>query len=111
MGQTAIVEIHDRAGAMAGKSRAAVSSIKRSLFADAIDALLALQALPMDAPLPRYDEALLRREVENQLRRALAEQPAPDSVVGDWLLLASSILFFALLLGAGVLTLFRFLRP
>jgi len=35
-----------------------------ALFADAIDALLALQALPMDAPLPRYDEALLRREVE-----------------------------------------------
>ena len=34
------------------------------LFADAIDALLAFQRLPMDAPLPSYDDALLRREVE-----------------------------------------------
>ena len=35
-----------------------------ALFADAIDALLAFQALPMDAPLPSYDVALLRRELE-----------------------------------------------
>ncbi|BDU09545.1 aminoglycoside phosphotransferase [Pseudomonas sp. RtIB026] len=35
-----------------------------ALFADAIDALLAFQRLPMDAPLPSYDVALLRREVE-----------------------------------------------
>ncbi|AGZ37415.1 MULTISPECIES: aminoglycoside phosphotransferase family protein [Pseudomonas] len=35
-----------------------------SLFHDAIDALLAFQRLPMDAPLPSYDDALLRREVE-----------------------------------------------
>jgi len=34
------------------------------LFADAIDALLALQRLPMTAPLPSYDDALLRRELE-----------------------------------------------
>ena len=34
------------------------------LFADAIDALLKFQRLPMDAPLPSYDDALLRREVE-----------------------------------------------
>lgn len=34
------------------------------LFADAIEALLAFQALPMDAPLPSYDVALLRRELE-----------------------------------------------
>ncbi|MGB8972720.1 MAG: phosphotransferase, partial [Pseudomonas capeferrum] len=34
------------------------------LFSDAIDALLAFQRLPMDAPLPSYDDALLRREVE-----------------------------------------------
>jgi len=34
------------------------------LFNDAIDALLAFQQLPMDAPLPSYDMALLRREVE-----------------------------------------------
>lgn len=34
------------------------------LFADAIDALLAFQQLPMDAPLPTYDVALLRRELE-----------------------------------------------
>jgi len=34
------------------------------LFSDAIDALLAFQRLPMDAPLPSYDVALLRREVE-----------------------------------------------
>ncbi|QXH47372.1 phosphotransferase [Pseudomonas xanthosomatis] len=35
-----------------------------SLFADAIEALLKLQRLPMDAVLPSYDDALLRREVE-----------------------------------------------
>ncbi|MGY2292345.1 aminoglycoside phosphotransferase family protein [Pseudomonas sp. SDO528_S397] len=35
-----------------------------ALFADAIDALLAFQQLPMDAPLPHYDVALLRRELE-----------------------------------------------
>jgi aminoglycoside/choline kinase family phosphotransferase len=34
------------------------------LFADAIGALLKLQQLPMTAPLPSYDEALLRRELE-----------------------------------------------
>ncbi|WP_268798286.1 aminoglycoside phosphotransferase family protein [Pseudomonas huanghezhanensis] len=34
------------------------------LFADAIDALLAYQQLPMDAPLPSYDVALLSRELE-----------------------------------------------
>ncbi|WP_194791259.1 aminoglycoside phosphotransferase family protein [Pseudomonas sp. UFMG81] len=34
------------------------------LFTDAIDALLAFQRLPMAAPLPSYDDALLRREVE-----------------------------------------------
>ena len=34
------------------------------LFAEAIDALLAFQQLPMDAPLPSYDVALLRRELE-----------------------------------------------
>lgn len=35
-----------------------------ALFADAIDALLAQQQLPMQAPLPSYDTALLRRELE-----------------------------------------------
>ncbi|MBA1201713.1 phosphotransferase [Pseudomonas capeferrum] len=35
-----------------------------SLFSDAIDALLAFQRLPMEAPLPSYDVALLRRELE-----------------------------------------------
>ncbi|TLP58068.1 MULTISPECIES: aminoglycoside phosphotransferase family protein [Pseudomonas] len=34
------------------------------LFADAIDALIKFQRLPMRAPLPSYDDALLRREVE-----------------------------------------------
>jgi aminoglycoside/choline kinase family phosphotransferase len=34
------------------------------LFKQAVDALLALQQLPLDQPLPSYDEALLRREVE-----------------------------------------------
>jgi len=34
------------------------------LFADAIDALLAFQQLPMDSELPSYDVALLRRELE-----------------------------------------------
>lgn len=34
------------------------------LFADALEALLAFQRLPMQAPLPSYDEALLRRELQ-----------------------------------------------
>lgn len=34
------------------------------LFDDAIEALLAFQQLPMQAPLPSYDVALLRRELE-----------------------------------------------
>ncbi|BFT59913.1 phosphotransferase [Pseudomonas moorei] len=34
------------------------------LFADALQALLAFQQLPMIAPLPGYDVALLRRELE-----------------------------------------------
>ena len=35
-----------------------------ALFKDALQALLALQQLPMDEPLPSYDVALLRRELE-----------------------------------------------
>jgi hypothetical protein len=34
------------------------------LFDDAVQALLAFQRLPMDAPLPSYDDALLRRELQ-----------------------------------------------
>lgn len=34
------------------------------LFDDALQALLAFQRLPMDAPLPSYDDALLRRELQ-----------------------------------------------
>jgi len=53
---------------------------------------------------------LLRREVELQLRRALAARRAPYNSVGDWLLLASSVLFFLLLMGAGILVLYRLTR-
>ena len=35
-----------------------------ALFDDAVDALLAFQQLPLDAGLPQYDEALLRRELQ-----------------------------------------------
>lgn len=35
-----------------------------ALFDDAVAALLAFQQLPMEAPLPSYDVALLRRELE-----------------------------------------------
>ena len=35
-----------------------------SLFSDAIQALVALQKLPVSLPLPAYDEALLRRELQ-----------------------------------------------
>src|SRR5207253_8067709 len=35
-----------------------------ALFKDAVQALLAFQQLPMVAPLPSYDVALLRRELE-----------------------------------------------
>ena len=34
------------------------------LFADALQALLAFQQLPLTAPLPQYDAALLRRELQ-----------------------------------------------
>jgi len=34
------------------------------LFEDALQALLAFQRLPLNAPLPSYDEALLRRELQ-----------------------------------------------
>lgn len=34
------------------------------LFADALQALLAFQQLPMDSALPSYDDALLRRELQ-----------------------------------------------
>ncbi len=34
------------------------------LFADALQALLAFQQLPVTAPLPSYDDALLRRELQ-----------------------------------------------
>src|SRR3989344_2850835 len=34
------------------------------LFADALQALLAFQRLPMTTPLPHYDDALLRRELQ-----------------------------------------------
>ncbi|PTU74938.1 aminoglycoside phosphotransferase family protein [Pseudomonas mangrovi] len=35
-----------------------------ALFRDAMQALLALQQVPQDADMPRYDEALLRRELQ-----------------------------------------------
>ena len=35
-----------------------------ALFDDALQALLAYQQLPMDQPLPSYDDALLRRELQ-----------------------------------------------
>ncbi|MGH8352711.1 MAG: aminoglycoside phosphotransferase family protein [Pseudomonas sp.] len=34
------------------------------LFEDALQALLAFQRLPLDAPVPSYDDALLRRELQ-----------------------------------------------
>jgi hypothetical protein len=55
-------------------------------------------------------DSLLRKELESQLRRSLAREEAQRSVVGDWLILSSSVLFFALLLGAGVLALLRLMR-
>jgi aminoglycoside/choline kinase family phosphotransferase len=35
-----------------------------ALFADALQALLAFQQLPMNEPMPSYDDALLRRELQ-----------------------------------------------
>jgi hypothetical protein len=48
-------------------------------------------------------DSRLRREVESQLERALAEAPAPTSPVGDWLLLTAYFLFFLMLIGVSVL--------
>jgi hypothetical protein len=60
----------------------------------------------------RWDppDSRLRREVETQLARALAQTPAPDGNVGDWLLLVSGVLFFLLLVGLTVLTVVWVLR-
>jgi hypothetical protein len=55
-------------------------------------------------------DSRLRREVETQLGRTLAQTPAPASNVGDWLLLVSGGLFFLLLVGLTVLTLLWVLR-
>jgi hypothetical protein len=52
---------------------------------------------PSDSPL--------RREVEGQLERVLAETPAPLSGVGEWMLLIAYGLFFLILFGLTVLTL------
>jgi hypothetical protein len=54
-------------------------------------------------------DSLLRREVEQQLRLALAQHDAPENAAGDWFLLISSTLFFLLVIGAGALLLKRFL--
>jgi hypothetical protein len=54
-------------------------------------------------------DSLLRREVETQLDRALAETPAPASAVGDWMLIVAYALFFLVLLGLTVLALLWFL--
>ena len=58
-----------------------------ALFADAFDALLAYQQLPMDAPLPSYDVALLRRELELfpewYVRRHLGVEMSPAQL-GMW---------------------------
>ena len=58
-----------------------------ALFADAFDALLAYQQLPMDAPLPSYDVALLRRELELfpewYVRRHLGVEMSPAQL-GAW---------------------------
>ncbi len=55
-------------------------------------------------------DSLLRREVESQLRLALAQKPAPRGAVGDWFLLAGSTLFFLIVIGTGILLLLRFVR-
>jgi aminoglycoside/choline kinase family phosphotransferase len=58
-----------------------------ALFADAFDALLAYQQLPMDASLPSYDVALLRRELELfpewYVRRHLGVEMSPAQL-GMW---------------------------
>ncbi len=47
-------------------------------------------------------DSLLRREVESQLRLALARKPGPAAAVGDWFLLAASTLFLVLVVVAAV---------
>jgi len=51
-------------------------------------------------------DSLLRREVEGQLERALADTPAPPSAVGEWMLITAYSLFFLILLGLTILALF-----
>jgi hypothetical protein len=54
--------------------------------------------------------SLLRREVEAEVRQAVAARPAPGGAVGDWLLILSAALFFLLMLGAGLIILLREVR-
>lgn len=56
-------------------------------------------------------DSLLRRETEKELRLILAQQPAPGHVAGDWMLLVSSLLFFLMVIGAGVVLLLRLMKP
>jgi hypothetical protein len=51
-------------------------------------------------------DSLLRREIEGQLGRVLAETPAPPSAVSEWMLIIAYSLFFLILLGLTVLALF-----
>jgi len=51
-------------------------------------------------------DSLLRREVEGQLERALADTPAPPSAIGEWMLITAYSLFFLILLGLTILSLF-----
>ena len=48
-------------------------------------------------------DSLLRREIETRLRTALANATAPGGQVGDWLLIISTLLSFALLVGLAIL--------
>jgi hypothetical protein len=56
-------------------------------------------------------DSLLRREAETRLRAALTRAAAPGGHVGDWLLIISTLLSFALLVGLAILILLRLFRP
>lgn len=55
-------------------------------------------------------DSRLRREVESQLERALAEAPAPAGPIGDWLLIAAYLFFFLILIVGSVLLLLWLLK-
>jgi hypothetical protein len=83
----------------------------RRQFAQTI--LLEVEASPRTCHVTlRWDppESSVRRTIEKELQRVLADVPAPRNPAGDWLLVGASLLFLIQAVGIGLLALFLYLR-